>query len=584
MVGKMLVIFILLRFMAFLWRCFRVYLDQKKSRQVKEWMKKDSMTWMPPTRAQNISALEGGKFDILVIGGGSTGAGCVLDAASRGLKVALVEANDFASETSSKSTKLLHGGIRYLDKAIRKFSIPQLFLVFEALTERYNILRIAPYLTTIVPIMIPIYSRWQILYYWLLCKIYDALSGWQSLGRSSYLTRDRTILNFKNMKKAKLKGSIQYYDGIFDDARTNILLIVTAAFYHATVVNYVEFVNFVKNEDDKIEMAICRDKLTGKTLRICAKVFLSAAGPFTDEIRKKDNSGCAEIMAHSAGTHLAYPSEYGPERMGLVDSHTADNRLMFVLPWRGKTIVGSTEVRRPLQAAIGPTTEEIDFIHKELQSYVETEIDRSEILSAWCGLRPLVREKSQSNTESLVRSFKIADNGNGLMYATGGKWTTYRIMAEQCIDRAIKAYSLHAKEPCRTAYLSVIGSESYSRDLYYNIKAELNIEIGYAMHLLECYGNRAFLFREYLPNYPERLSSKYEFRVAEIIYCIENEFAIHVKDILDNRFRISFLEVKEAGAMASKVAECMGKYFNWSEETVKKETEEALESLKSFAV
>lgn len=530
--------------------------------------------WKPKSRRENISDASRCMFDVLIVGGGSSGAGCALDAAARGLKVALIEAGDFGSETSSKSTKLLHGGVRYLEKAIRTFSIAQFCLLFEALSERYTVMKIAPYLSYVVPIMVPVYERCAVPYYWAMLKLYDKLSIMRSLGRSAFIGKSEAEMNFARLKSDNLVGAMVYYDGMFDDVRTNVMLMATSAFYGAKTLNHVVLDRFKKSKDGKIELALCTDRLTGQRIQIRARGFILAGGPFVDDLRKKEDTGSRRILANSAGTHVVYPAEYGPEQMGLVDSRTADGRLMFMLPWKGHMLAGSTETERRLESGIQPAEEDVMFLNNEIESYMNQELDPARLKAVWTGIRPLVKDGSVSSTESLIRSYRIVKSGKNLLSVTGGKWTTYRAMAEECIDTAVSSFGLHPSECCLTEYIQIIGSEGYARDLYYAIRGSLNIDTVYAEHLLRQYGSRAFRLKEYLDRYPERISSKYEFREGEVIYCIENEFACTVDDVLNNRFGVGFFDVVEASKMAAKVNNLMADYFSWSPKLARTQSED----------
>lgn len=537
--------------------------NKKLQKRADALLNKDSSGWKPLPRSKSMSSAEQNEYDLLIIGGGASGAGCALDAAARGLRVILIDRGDFGAETSSKCSKLLHGGIRYLDKAVRCLSICQLRLVLEALAERYIIMRMMPYLTAAMPIMVPVYRKWTVPYYWLLLKLYDKLSGLQSLGRSCFISKKKAMMNFAKLKKTDLVGAMVYKDGVFDDARANIMLVATSEFLGATVLNHVEFKHFEKDPQGRITAAICAEAISGSALKIRAKGFISATGAFTDVTGRCGSESHSDMMVHSAGTHAVYPAEYGPEQMGLLDTNTADGRVMFILPWKGKIIAGSTETRRELEYGIAPTKEEVEFLHREIQSYLGSEIDKSVLLAAWCALRPLVCDGSAEKSECIVRSHSICDTKKGLILLTGGKWTTFRLMAEQCIDLAVRSFKLKPKECCMTQYIRTLGSTGYAKDLYYAIQQALDIELDYAQHLLQHYGARAYKLKEYLAKYPARLSSKYQFRAAEVIYCIENEYALTVCDILNNRFRLGCIDVREAARIADKVGETMAEYFSW---------------------
>lgn len=554
----------------------------KRSRRIlRKLYKRQRKTLGAKKREEVIQSLRRDDFDILVIGGGSSGVGCALDAATRGLRVALVESLDYGSETSSKSTKLLHGGLRYLIKAVDGFSIRQLLLVFSALRERKTIMRMAPYLTYTVRIMIPIYSMVKAPYYWLLVKLYDWLSWSSTLGRSYLISNRRACMYFRSLNRDGLWGSMVYYDGMMDDSRLNVMLAVTASFYGATVANHMRFLDFIK-DNNVIKGAVCIDELKGQRVEIKCKVVVSTVGAFTDEIRKKNAEHSEKIMAESAGTHIILPSEFGPESIGLVDTCTEDNRIMFILPWKGQTLVGSTEVSRPLTVQADPTGREIDFLISETRKYVKKEIEQSDVMSAWTGYRPLLKDSTKEKTESLVRYFSITDEHNGLVVMTGGKWTTFRASAEKVIDMAVQGYGLRCKNECLTEFVEVLGSKRYSRDMFYEISRLLKVDIEYAKHLLTMYGDRALMLGEYLERYPKSISEKYPFRAGEVIYCVEHEGAMTTSGVVNNRFGIGFYDVMEAARVCEEVEKILAEHFGWSEHESIKESEYTRKSLESL--
>jgi len=507
-----------------------------------------------------VDALKHEKFDILVVGGGCIGAGCALDAASRGLKVALVESLDFGSETSSKSTKLLHGGVRYLEKALCYFSLPQLMLVMDALDERKTIMSIAPYLTRTVRIMVPIYQTIKIPFFYILLTLYDWLSWSKTLGRSYLLSKSHTSMYFTNLKRDNLKSSMVYHDGMMVDVRVNVMLIKTAVFYGAVAANHTEFLEFIKSKDGRITGARVQDKLGGETFEVKARVVMSCAGAFTDRVRQK-NSNAEKMMTSSMGTHIIIEPSFGVDYMGILDSSRVAGRVIFMLPWNNHLIVGSTDSGGELRDLPAPTEEDVDLLIEEANIYMDRKIARSDVSSAWKATRPLIKERFREKTEGIVRKFKILDEKNGLVVVTGGKWTTYRLMAERAVDTVVKGYGLMAGSGCLTSHISLIGARRYSKDLFYEISRILKVDIEYAKHLLGMYGDRAFKLERYIKEYPEQLSEKYLFTAGEAIYCVEHELAMNSSDIVNNRFNIGYYDVIEAKKMIEKVEDLLISYF-----------------------
>lgn len=352
------------------------------------------------TRAEQLAELrrhgsDEDAYDLLVIGGGATGTGIALDAATRGLRVALVERDDFSSGTSSKSTKLVHGGVRYLEKAVMTLDYPQLELVMEALRERKTFLEVAPHLSSSLPILLPLHHWWQAPYFWAGTKAYDLLAGSQGLEGSYYLSRTKALEAFPLLKKDSLKGALVYYDGQQNDSRMNVSLALTAAMYGVTVVNHAEVTGLEKDSSGKIRGARVRDVMASRDganhdsqpFSVRAKGVINATGPFTDAIERMDDPSRTSMVAPSSGVHIMLPSHMSPQGMGILDAATSDGRVVFVLPWQGATLAGTTDAPCEVEREPVATENEIDFILKEVQKLLatETNLSRSDILAAWSG-------------------------------------------------------------------------------------------------------------------------------------------------------------------------------------------------------
>ena len=415
------------------------------------------------SREEHLKNLRTEEFDVLVIGGGATGSGCALDAATRGLKTAMVEADDFSSGTSSRSTKLIHGGLRYLQKAIMKLDYEQYKMVKEALHERGNLLDIAPHLSFPLPIMLPVYKLWQLPYYWAGIKAYDIVSGSQCLKSSFIMSKERALEMFPMLKRDKLKGAIVYYDGSHNDARMCISLAITAARHGATVANHVKVTALVKDDQGKLMGAKMKDEVSGEEFVAKAKSIINATGPFTDAIRKMDNQEVKEICCPSAGVHIILPDYYSPANMGLIDPETSDGRVIFLLPWLNHTIAGTTDTPCDVTFNPSPSEKDISFILNEVKSYLSPDVTvrRGDVLSAWSGIRPLVKDPNKEDTQSLVRNHVIHVSPSGLVTIAGGKWTTYRSMAMETIDAAVQASALQPKNESQTDGLLLEGTPSF---------------------------------------------------------------------------------------------------------------------------
>nr|CAD7569372.1 unnamed protein product [Timema californicum] len=520
-----------------------------------------------PTRAEQIKSLETDCFDVLIIGGGASGAGCALDSVTRGLKTALVEWDDFASGTSSRSTKLIHGGVRYLQKAILGFDIEQYRMVKEALHERANMLQSAPHLSHPLPIMLPVYTYWEIPYFWFGIKMYDLVAGSKTLKNSYYLSKKDALELFPMLRGDKLRGAIVYYDGQMDDARMNLAVAMTATRHGATVANHVKVLALHKVKEQDGSERLCgarvKDELTGKDEKnmhlenrknlarkewdVHCKCVINATGPFTDSIRKMDNSSIKEICCPSSGVHIVLPGYYSPDQMGLLDPNTSDGRVIFFLPWLRHTIAGTTDLPCEVSHNPKPTEDEIMFILEEVKNYLnpDVEVRRGDVLSAWSGIRPLVSDPNKENTQSLARNHIVHVSDSKLVTIAGGKWTTYRAMAEHTIDAAIKGR------------VELMGGKDISK------------------HLANSYGDRAFavaklaaLTGKRWPIIGKKIHPEFPYIDAEIRYAVR-EYACTVIDVIARRLRLSFLNVQAAHEALPGIIEVMSEELNWSNDEKK---------------
>ncbi|NXK29287.1 GPDM protein, partial [Arenaria interpres] len=541
-----------------------------------------------PTREEQILALKTtGEFDVLVIGGGATGCGCALDAVTRGLKTALLERDDFSSGTSSRSTKLIHGGVRYLQKAIMKLDFEQYKMVKEALEERANLLEIAPHLSAPLPIMLPVYKWWQLPYYWFGIKLYDMVAGSQCLKSSYVLSKSRALEHFPMLRKDELVGAIVYYDGQHNDARMNLAIALTAARYGAATTNYTEVLRLLKRTDpasgkERVCGVRCRDVLTGQEFDVKAKCVINATGPFTDSVRKMDDEEVPNICQPSAGVHIVMPGYYSPDNMGLLDPATSDGRVIFFLPWEKMTIAGTTDSPTDVTSHPIPTEEDINFILNEVRNYlsVDVEVRRGDVLAAWSGIRPLVTDPNSKDTQSISRNHVVTISESGLVTIAGGKWTTYRAMAQDTIDAAVEAHNLKAGSS-KTIGLQLQGAEEWSPTLYIRLVQDYGLESEVAQHLAATYGDKAFEVAKIAqvtgkrwPIVGKRLVSEFPYIEAEVVYGVK-EYARTAVDMISRRTRLAFLNVQAAEEALPRIVDIMAKELNWSEQKKKEELEAA---------
>lgn len=541
-----------------------------------------------PTRQQQLDSLDQEAFDVLIIGGGATGAGCVLDAQTRGLKTALVEKFDFSSGTSSRSTKLLHGGVRYLQKAVFGLDRDQYRMVKEALAERANLLEIAPHLAWPLPIMLPLYKWWQLPYYWAGIKCYDLVAGKRNLHSSYYMSKKAALASFPMLKHEALIGALVYYDGQQEDARMNLSIVMTAARAGATVCNYAEVVKLLRspNKDGVEEVcgAVVRDRMTGKEHIVKAKCVINATGPYTDQIRLM-SGGAGEtkpICQPSSGTHIVLPEYYSPTKMGLLDPATSDGRVIFFLPWQNSTIAGTTDNKCTLTDNPSPTEAEIEFILNEIKNYLnqDVQVRRGDVLSAWTGIRPLVMDPSKSDTQSLARNHIIEVSKDKLITIAGGKWTTYRHMAEETIDKAVKVCNLPATSGCRTKGLLIDGAHNWTPTMHIRLVQDFGFDVKVAEHLANTYGDRAFKVAKLAgltglrwPVVGQRLHPDYPYIEAEVIWACQREYACRALDVIARRTRLAFLNVHAAEEALPKIVNIMARELKWSPEKKKEELE-----------
>jgi len=526
------------------------------------------------------------SWDLLIIGGGSTGLGCALDAASRGLKVLLVEQEDFAKGTSSRSTKLVHGGVRYLAQG-------NIALVREALYERGLMLRNAPHLVSRQSFVIPCYDRWSTLKFLAGLKIYDWLAGRQSFGSSSFLSPQKVIQHLPGINPNGLKGGIEYFDGQFDDARFAINLAQTSAEKGGTLVNYMKVVGLSKTPNGKLNGAILFDLESRKKLTVHAKAVINATGIFVDEILDMDVPGRQPLVRPSQGIHLVLPLSFLKGQSALMIPKTTDGRVLFAVPWHGHLLLGTTDT--PLDKHnIEPRAleEEIEFILKNARQYLQYPPERKDILSIFAGLRPLAAPTrgQQHVTKEISRSHKLITHPSGLITITGGKWTTYRRMAQDTVDQAIRTAGLPFT-PCVTQHLHIHGhmaplvhshtdtsvpgrtalpNHSQTNTTGHNQADIPSNAIASVEDPLAIYGSDAAgiqLLIAQRPELEEPLLQGLPYTKAQVVWAVQMEMARTVEDVLARRLRLLFLDaaaaIKAAPATAALMAAELQKDPTW---------------------
>lgn len=485
-------------------------------------------------------------WDMIVVGGGATGVGVAIDAATRGYTVLLLERNDFGKGTSSRSTKLVHGGVRYLEQG-------NVSLVMEALKERGLLLENAPHLVRNLGFVVPNYEWWEAPFYGIGLKLYNLLAGKYGFGASRILSQEETLRLLPNIQTEGLRGGVIYFDGQFDDARLLINLVETAFEQGAVLLNYVEVTGLRKDADGFVDGVQGRDLESGEEFTIAAKVVINATGPFSDELRRRAEPSVEPIIAPSQGIHLVFDGSFLAGDSAIMVPHTRDGRVLFAIPWHGHTIVGTTDtpIAAPTLEPV-PMEPEIEFILETASQYLSRKPARADVLSVFAGIRPLVRAADSGHTAALSRDHTIRIENCGLVTICGGKWTTYRQMAEDCVDQAATLARLPESQ-CVTRHLHIHGFDPASE------------RFGW----LAVYGSDAPAIQELMDEntaWRERLHPALPYTGAEIVWAARQEMARTVEDVLARRTRALFLNARAALEMAPRAAELLAAELQRGEE------------------
>ena len=500
-------------------------------------------TPLPTARADLIGRLaESRTYDLAIIGGGATGLGVALDAAARGFSVVLVESHDFAKGTSSRATKLVHGGVRYLAQG-------NIALVREALHERTTLLRNAPHLAQPLAFVMPSYRCWESPFYGVGLKMYDALAGSAGLGATEFLGVQRTLECLPTVRPEGLKGGVKYWDGQFDDARLALALARTAALKGALLVNYCSARQLV-HENGKVSGVVCEDMETGRSIVLRSRCVVNATGVWVDALRQQDGEATHRpvkpMVAPSQGVHVVVDREFLPSDHALMVPKTADGRVLFAVPWLGKVILGTTDSpRHDLDREPEPFAEELTFILGESARYLRRAPTPADIRSIWVGLRPLVKPQDDAgaDTKSLSREHTVLASRSGLVTVTGGKWTTYRAMAEDVLEKCFEAGLLDTLPGEMTTRLPLVG-------------APVNAQ-GHRIcdpQGWHSYGTESDYVRQ-LPGAANDLGM--DVMESMVRFAARHEYARTVEDVLARRRRLLFLDARQAAAIAPAVADVL---------------------------
>lgn len=488
-----------------------------------------------------------GEWDIVIIGGGATGIGAAIDAASRGYRTLLLEQADFGQGTSSRSTKLIHGGVRYLQQGNISF-------VLEALKERGILRQNAPHLVHNLPFIVPNYDWWEGPFYGIGLKLYDILAGKHGFGPSKMLSREETIQQIPTIETSGLRGGVIYYDGQFDDARLIINMAETAVEQGATVINYMK-VTALTRANQMINGVIATDLETGITHQIKAKVVINATGVFSDTIRRMDDPDAPTLIRPSQGIHIVLDQSFLPGNSAIMVPHTDDGRVLFAIPWRDRVIVGTTDTPvTEISMEPRPLPEEVTFLLSHTARYLTKDPSPQDVLSVFAGLRPLIGRADQESTAALSRDHTLIISRSGLVTIAGGKWTTYRKMAEDTIDQAEILARLDA-QPCITKTLQIHGYHRHPEQF----------------GELATYGSDAPAIQDLLqekPIYRQQLHPKLPIRYGELIWAIRHEMARTVEDFLSRRTRALLLDARASREIAPAVAEIMAQQLSRNQDWI----------------
>jgi glycerol-3-phosphate dehydrogenase len=537
------------------------------------------------TRTEALESISGKSFDICIIGGGATGAGCALDSQLRGFKTVLLEASDFAGATSSASTKLIHGGVRYLEQAVREFDLAEYEVVKRGLRERSHMLQNAPFLAHTTEFVVPCFGWLDTAYYRTGLKLYDWIAARYRLSPSRALSREEAVRRMPGFETKKLSGGVCYADGQFDDSRFNIALIHTFVECGGEALNHARVTAFEKGASGKLSRVCVEDQISKRRLEVPASAFVSATGPFCDGLRRMANPELAPRLRLSKGAHILFAQESLPIASPVVIPKTADGRVLFIAPWQGRVLVGTTDEELAPDQEVCVTREDVEYLLREVNSLLAHSLRADQIVSGFAGVRPLVLSSASRGTSKLARDHVVeADSRSGLVSIMGGKWTTYRAMAEDAIDAAEKQLNGNPS-PCRTQNYCLFGSQDYSPEYTRTLQTRYRISDETAQHLSAKFGTAASNVLDIAKADPELEQPLIEggpVLRAEVIFSARHEMASTIEDVLARRTGLQFYSWELATKAASQIADLMAKELGWSREFACSSVEEYVNSIKQM--
>ncbi|KAH8413582.1 hypothetical protein KR222_000394 [Zaprionus bogoriensis] len=538
-----------------------------------------------PTRSMNLDALGRTEYDVLIVGGGAMGAGCALDAATRGLKTALVEADDFGSGTSSKSSKLLHGGLRDLDQAIAHLDMTAFRRVRASLQERSNIVRLAPHLNQSVPIMLPLHHWWQVPVYWLKLHIYHLMAPGPTKGFQHISMQE--VLDIFPMMRRDLYGAFIFYEGQHDDARMCLAIILTAARYGADVCNHMRVEELLRDEHEKVVGARAIDQLTGRAYNIRAKMVINATGPCSDSICRLEDANAKSHCTPTWSSHIVLPPFYCPAHVGLFDPNAQNGTTIFFLPWLGHTLMGTLdeEMDEPQ-----PTELEVQYLLEGIRRYISPNYDvrRCDVLAVWGGYKPLPADSPELR-DSMLKNHVVSLGPGNMISIVGGTWTNFRSIAEKAVDVAIVSGDLSPQRlhSITATSCKLDGAKGWSPNMFIRLVQDFGLERDVAKHLTDTYGSNACKVAVCAhpsggawPIAGRRLHSQFPYIEAEVRQGVK-DYACTLVDMVARRLRFAFLNVQVAQEILPRVANVMAQELGWSSRRRMQEIYEARQFLRT---
>lgn len=536
-------------------------------------------------RTTSLDRLRHEHFDLVIIGAGASGAGCALDAALRGYKVALIEKTDFAAETSSRSTKLIHGGVRYLEQAFKKLDFGQLKQVRHGLEERHTVLKNAPHLARPLPLVTPVGSWIEGLYFSIGLKLYDSFATNDSLPKSRWINKAEVLGKIPTLNKSRLHSAVVYYDGQLDDARYCLVLAQSASENGAAVANHIEVNGFGKDAHGKLSEVNVADLVSGSRFSIRTKQVINCTGPFADHIRLMANDALPERIRPSKGVHIVLPYNILDSDHAMLIPKTSDGRVVFAIPFEGELMVGTTDTESEgLDREAVLNENEKQYLADTLNPYLAQPVDISKLKAGFGGLRPLLAADPSKSTKSLLRDHEVeVDEASGLVSLLGGKWTTYRLMAKDTIDQVD---ALNGKNiPCKTAEYILAGGEGYQPEAWRNLVSRYGLTEAVARHLSKKYGSRAGAVCALMSEdgaLADQIHPSYPYLLAEATFGVRNEMVMTLRDFFARRIRFEITDWQATLDSLPVVAGVLARELGWDDRRRQTEINEYAAHLKSF--